>query len=74
MDYKESYTDTTVDQSHSALWLLFLFFIIFAVAGLWIALDAANSYDMLMGGLSTLSFSTASIALAYRLKYQDGKR
>lgn len=68
MDYKDSYKDTTVDHSHSALWLIFLFSIIFVFAGLWIVLDAASSYDMLMGGLTTFFFGTASIASAYKLK------
>lgn len=68
MGYKDSYKDTSVDPNHSALWLLFLFFIVFVFAGLWIVLDATSSYDMLMGGLSTILFGVASIALAYKLK------
>jgi hypothetical protein len=68
MDYKDGHTDTTLDRSHSVIWLLFLFFIIFVIAGLWIVFDASNSYDTLMGGLSTFLFSAASIALAYKLK------
>jgi hypothetical protein len=68
MDYKYSYTDTTIDHSHSALWLLFLLFIILVFAGLWIVLDATSSYDIMMGGLSTFLFGSASIALAYKLR------
>lgn len=68
MDYKESYTDTAAYDSHSILWLLFLFFIFFVFAGLWIVFDAASSYDMLMGCLSTFLFGAASIALGYKLK------
>jgi hypothetical protein len=68
MNYKDIQTDATVDHSHSVLWLLFLIFIIFVFAGLWIVFDASNSYDTLMGGISTLLFSAASIALAYKLK------
>lgn len=70
MDYKDSHTDIiiTADYSRSALWLLFLFSIFFVFAGLWIVLDAASSYDMLMGGLSAFCFGAASIALGIKLK------
>jgi hypothetical protein len=68
MDYKDSHSDLTVDSGHSVLWLLFLFFIIFIFVGLWLVFDASDSYDTLMGGLSTFLFSAAFIALVYKLK------
>lgn len=68
MGTRDSYTDTTVDQSHTTPWLLFLFSIIFVFAGLWIVFDAASSYDTMMGGLTTFLFGAVSIALGYKLK------
>jgi hypothetical protein len=68
MSYKDTYPDTAADQSHAALWLLFLFFIVFVLVGLWLVMDASNAYDVLMGGLSSLLFGGASIAVGYKLK------
>ncbi len=68
VSHKETYPDATADQSHSALWMLFLFVIIFLCAGLWILLDAANTYDMLMGGTSTFLCIAVSLVLANKLK------
>jgi hypothetical protein len=65
---QDSYANTDTAHDKPTFWLLFICSSIFIVAGLWIALDARNMYDRLMGGASILFFGACAIASLYMIK------
>jgi len=65
---KEGYTSSATGHNKVTLWLLFICSILFVLAGIFIAIAAKSSGQMILGLSSTIFFGASSIAIGYMLK------
>jgi hypothetical protein len=65
---KEGYTSSAAGHNKVTLWLLFIFSILFVLAGIFIASMATSSGQIALGLLGTIFFGACSAAIGYMLK------
>jgi len=65
---KEGYSSSAAGHNKVTLWLLFIFSILFVMAGLLIAIVATSSGQITLGLFTALFFCACSAAIGYMLK------
>lgn len=65
---KEGYTNSATSHNKFTLWLLFFCTLLFVLAGIFIAITAKSSDQMMLGWFSTIFFGACGVAIGYMLK------
>jgi len=65
---KESYENSAVSHNKFTLRLLFIFSVLFVLAGIFMAIASKSSGQMIVGLLSAAFFGACSVAIGYMLK------
>ncbi len=65
---KEGYANSAASHNKFTLWLLFIFSVLFVLAGIFIASAAKSSGQMMLGWFSVVFFGACGAAIGYMLK------
>lgn len=68
LTFKEGYTNSAASHNKLTLWLLFFCSLLFVLAGIFIAVTAESSDQMMLGWFTAVLFGACGVAFGYMLK------